>query len=731
MSYRRSGRGRTQRECRTEPGLGLGLGEYGRYPFQAMHDTNALHLPSKRVLLTTIAGFFLLTFAVYGASLRNGFALLDDGLLIFENNAIREISLETLKAIFTSYDPELYIPLTFLSYQVDYLVGGYNPVMYHLTNLLLHTFNVLLVTWIVFLLARLQWVAVFVGTFFAVHPLNVETIVWAAARKDLLSTFFFLASLLAYLRYHYRANKLASKPANESTITSGRGFYVASLALFLLGLLSKVTALTLPLVLLLCEWCLRRGKVSGTLSKRFLTPFLPFFALSLLFAFIALGGKRELVTSLTFAETFLLSCKSIALSLWHILFPLHLSLLYPQLTPVTIASFEFLIPIVIALLLLLPALFGISPTPIVGLRERRNFQYVNILKVRTLTALGSGKAKQQWAFGILFFLITLAPNLLTFAKGGENIFVTSDRYSYLPSIGILFALGTLLMHFLEAPTRMQVVKQRRVSVLLGTSIVALTFAVLTIRQSLLWGRNVALFEHVARLSPDFYLSHIHLGVSYRLAGKLDKAAEAFKEALRLRPLGNTHGAVAQVYAQQNKLPEAIAEFELGIVLDPSDYELHHGLGQVYALQGRFDEALAEFEKALELMPQAPNPYLKLARRAGARRDIVLERIGILYGEKGEHERAIEYYRKALEENPFFADAHYNLAVALGNLREEKDAISHYERAIELEPKHIKARVNLALLLGKRGNKLRAITLLREALAEDPLNAIAKEALRKL
>src|SRR3989344_1194948 len=140
--------------------------------------------------------FALLTYAL---SLGNGFAMIDDGLLIFENNLIREISVSTLRTAFTSYDPELYIPLTFVSYQIDYLIGGLHPFIYHLTNLLLHAGSSFLVAACAFLLFSDRRIAVIAGMLFAVHPLHSEAVVWAAARKDVLSGFFFLGSLLMYL----------------------------------------------------------------------------------------------------------------------------------------------------------------------------------------------------------------------------------------------------------------------------------------------------------------------------------------------------------------------------------------------------------------------------------------------------------------------------------------------------------------------------------------------------
>ncbi|MBI4129132.1 hypothetical protein HY464_00395, partial [Candidatus Peregrinibacteria bacterium] len=167
-----------------------------------------------------------LTFLVYGQSLGNAFVRWDDSMLIYENPIVREISWKSLKAAFTTYDPELYIPLTFLSYQIDYAIGGMHPFMFHLTNLVLHTLNAVLVFFLVTLLgipshARgrnssnpspcpLPWgegnggphfVAFAVATIWAIHPLNTEAVAWASARKDVLSTFFFLLSIILYLRY--------------------------------------------------------------------------------------------------------------------------------------------------------------------------------------------------------------------------------------------------------------------------------------------------------------------------------------------------------------------------------------------------------------------------------------------------------------------------------------------------------------------------------------------------
>lgn len=158
-------------------------------------------LPSWSVRGSLIAAFFIIAALVYGASLHNQFVRLDDGLLIYENQAIQHINPQTIKTVFTTYDPELYIPLTLISYQVDYLLGGIDPFLYHLQNLFWHTLNALLVAWLAYLLIKKEWIALFVGVLFLVHPLHTEAVAWAAARKDVLSTFFFLASTITYLYY--------------------------------------------------------------------------------------------------------------------------------------------------------------------------------------------------------------------------------------------------------------------------------------------------------------------------------------------------------------------------------------------------------------------------------------------------------------------------------------------------------------------------------------------------
>lgn len=150
----------------------------------------------------------LLVLALYAASLQNDFVYWDDSLLIKENPIVRGLTWQNVKAAFSRYDPELYIPLTFLSYQATYMLSELDPFLYHLGNIFLHALNVILVLVLVYKLRRSRTEALVCAALFAIHPLHTEAVAWASGRKDLLSAFFFLLSVLTYLKYAPHPNPL-------------------------------------------------------------------------------------------------------------------------------------------------------------------------------------------------------------------------------------------------------------------------------------------------------------------------------------------------------------------------------------------------------------------------------------------------------------------------------------------------------------------------------------------
>jgi len=730
-----------------------------------------------RHLLKWAALLFFLPLLIYAPSLGNGFFAMDDGMLIFQNNLIREISPQTLYTIFTNYDPELYIPLTFLSYQFDYLIGGYHPFIYHLTNLLLHAGSSVLVVGVVWLLLEktavpsldtpldtpfgllgttrddtAKFIALFCGLLFAIHPLHTEAVAWASARKDVLSGFFFLGAFVSYLLWVTRNPEFGIRNPGEAKDDSGfptslrlrrasrvpnSGFrslrsktYLISIIAFILALLSKVTAITLPAILILTDWYQGRSLK----DKKMWLNKIPYFLLSIIFGIIALGGKSAMLGQTNAFQKILLSCKMAVFAFWKLIVPVNLSVLYPELSPITIANPEFMFFTALVILVLFAAF------------RFRRYRIV--------------------PFSILFFLITLAPSAFSVMKGG-NPFFFSDRYAYVPSIGVFLMIGFLLgdrgefsifnlriftslrrsgiaslrqecqQHDGDPATRrreqfsrfnyqLSIIHYQLRHVLL--IVVTIVLSVLTIHQSLMWGDATKLFARAVKLYPDFYLAHIDLGAAYKEEGRNEEALVELKKAVELYPLPNTFGVIGETEAELGNFGAAILAFREGIERHPEESELHYGLGQVYALMGESQKAMQSYERALELSESEASEYHTYSRRISSRRDMILMRMGIHYGERGDHKKAMEYYGKAIEENPWNADAYFNLGVGLNSTGDIAGAIENFKKAVEFDPDLIEAQVNLGILLFRIGQEEEAKEQFKEVLKIDPGNAAANQLL---
>lgn len=626
-------------------------------------------LPSWKIVAAIVVGFFALTLGIYGQSLSNEFVRWDDGMLIYENPSIREITPRSLKHIFTSYDPELYIPLTFLTYQIDYQISGTNPFLYHLDNLVLHTLNALFVAWLLYLLSRRKWLALLCGILFAVHPLHTEAVEWASARKDVLSTFFYLSSLVAYVRYQGSHSKR---------------MYWLSVALCLLGLLSKVMVITLPVVLLLIDDL--RGRKWW--SKEALLEKIPFAFLAILFGIIGVLGKTQVVGSSSMLAKILMAGKSAVFYIGKILVPTHLSLLYPYTKEITPASPDFFVPMLICLMIAAGALF---------------------VRFRT-------RAREIF-FGLALFAVTVAPTFLNFAKGGEtDVYFASDRYAYLPSVGILFAVGILVSICLEKLGANRLRSLRWPGLVISGLMVAV-FCFLSYRQSLVWADTESLFLNVLKEYPESsYVAHNNLGNVYRLRNELDRAIDEYQQAISIRPNVRTLSNLGATYRKKNMFPEALEAYARALTLAPNSPIAHYGLGIVYAAQGRNTEARAEYEKAIVLDPKYEEAHANL---------------GTLALEEENPEMAINHYLKALEINPYLIEAQYNLGNAYLQIQKIEEAKKAYLEAIRLQPTFTQAHINLGQIFAATGDRDGAIKQFKDILKYDPTNAIAKSALRQL
>lgn len=626
-------------------------------------------LPSRPLLWWIIGAFFALMFLVYGGSLTSSFVRWDDGLLIYENPAIRSITPHTLRTIFTTYDPELYIPLTFLSYQIDYLIGGTTATIYHIQNLLWHTLNALLVAWLLLVLTRRQWLALFGGFLFALHPLHTEAVVWASARKDVLSTFFFLSSLIAYLSY--RTDRK-------------RPTYVLSLIAFTFGLLAKVTVITLPAVLFLFDIRERR-----TWNRTMLLEKIPYLALSLLFGIIAVAGKSGVLGASTLSEKILMAPKSIIFYLEKIFAPNGLSVLYPFVGEVTLVRLDILVPFILFVALLLIALISLKWT-------------------------------REIFFGIAFFLITVSPTLLNFAKG-DFFYFASDRYAYVPSIGIFFLIVLAFGRLCR--------ERSRPACLIAASFLLIALGVLSSLQSRTWKNSEALFMQALNISPDAYVARVNLGNVQRSRGNEEQAIASYNTALTIirekgragpglnRAESKTLSNLASAQREQNDFAAAQSTYQEALRLNPQNVYALLGLGVVAGQQGNNTAAEQYYRQAILTAPDFAPAQLNL---------------GALLVGLSRLEEGVTAYQAALDINPFFPQAHYNMGVALSKLNRTDEAIAAYREAVRLQPKFTAARLNLGILLYNNNHLADEAAAQFEAiLAYDPGNAQARSALQQI
>lgn len=645
-------------------------------------------LPPRRTILWIVALFFVATFLAYFWPLTHSiFVAWDDTYLIYFNPVVKSFSWKTLHDAFTSYDPELYIPLTFLSYQLDYFIGGLNPVIFHLDNLVLHTVNAMLVSWLLYLLLgiegkkesegiegkfwslqslrspqSLQSLALLGGFLFALHPLHTEAVAWASARKDVLSTLFFLLSFIGYMYYRSDNSKKS---------------YLLSLIAFVLGLLAKVMVLTLPVLLLLLDLRDRRPWSVKMFAEK-----IPYLGLSIALGIVALFGKQDIVGASGLIEKILMACKSTVFYLEKLFVPVHLSVLYPYNAPIMITSPDFFVPLIIVIVLTGLALYSLRYT-------------------------------RQIAFGYFFFLITLAPTFINFAKGGD-IYFASDRYAYLPSIGILFLVVLLVDWFIRSGDGARGIERRTRATIGGSFIVLITFLVLTFQQALTWRDSVALFTNALRYYPRVMAAHLNLAMVYREMGETEKSMEQLTIADSIRPHSRTHVAFATLYERQGNTAKAIGEYKKAISIDPKDPEPYFGLGILEEKQGRTAEARALYEKVLLIDPKYVGTYNNL---------------GALALKEGNPAEARRNYEKAIEIDPYFPDAHYNLGLILEQEQKTDEAIVEYEKSYDLQPaKALDALDHLLDLYARKNDLAKTTDTANRILTVDPGNERALQLL---
>jgi tetratricopeptide (TPR) repeat protein len=561
-------------------------------------------------------GLALLTLLVYLPVRRNGFVLYDDPDYVTENPAVQAgLTWSGFKWSFATLHASNWHPLTWLSHMLDCECFGLDPAAHHVVNVAFHAINSGLLLLLLFRLTGALWASALAAALFAWHPLHVESVAWVAERKDVLSTMFWILSLLAYVRHVKETQNCrietvdsgrpkAPKPkkAALSVFHPGR-FYLWALTWFVLGLMSKPMLVTLPFTLLLLDyWPLRRVQRSGVQSRDWWTlvaekwPFFLIAAASCVITFVA--QQPEAVVALTpYPWDWRLgnAVVSYVRYLGKAVLPLNLAVIYP-----------------------LPH----------GWPWQTVFAATALLVVFSWLLWRLRKARPHLLVGWIWFLVTLAPVIGLVQVGGQAM---ADRYTYVPSIGLLMMICIEANDWFKRWQVGPFAAAAAVTVILAGSVI------LTERQLGYWTDSATLFSHAIAVSKDNPIAHINLGVALEESGRREEAIKQYQEALQLNPgLVQVHNNLGNLFSRLGRTQDALEQYKEALRLKPGAPLVHANLGNLFLELGRVHEALTQFEEAARLAP-GDSRYHYLIAKALLRQ-----------GRSGE---AVEHFEAALQRDP--------------------------------------------------------------------------------
>lgn len=553
-------------------------------------------------------------------ALQSEYVTWDDTKLIVENDRTQGLSLASIRRAFTSYDPELYIPLTFLSYQLQAEVCGTGSLCAHVFNLVLHVMCAFLLFLLLERILGHRHISLFLGLLFLAHPLNTETVMWASARKDSLSTFLYLSSLFLYISY-----------CDKKSVS----FLAFSLLLFFLALLSKVMVVTLPAALVLVDVLLRREITREAILEK-----IPFFALGIIFGVIAYFGKTEVLLESSLLEKVLMSGKSTAFYLSKFIFPYPLSVMYPETQTISMLTVSFAVSWIIV----------------------------------TALALITAKYSREVFIALLLFGFSLLPTFTNFAKGG-HVYFASDRYAYLPMLWLLLATGYLLKGILPRLSG----QVRRAAPLLWVFLI-LSYGLESHAQAQTWLTSKALYENVLRHYPKAIAARNNYGMELLASGQASEAVKEFDRALSEKEDALIRANRASALLLDGRAAESADEFQRIILEAPALPDGYYGLALIAQRSGNLEVARKGYELALTQNPLHANSLNNLGtvyllqekyllavdifkRLIDAKQNFAPAHynLGGAYEMLGEFGSARAQYRRALDLSPLNADAEAGLA----------------------------------------------------------------------
>ena len=643
-----------------------------------------------------------ITFIIYLAALQNEFVEWDDRLYIIENEHIRSMGSSFFRWAFFDFYAGNWHPLTWISHAVDYAIWGGNPLGHHLTNIIIHSANTFAVVYLIIRLlvvsnesamksgstqviprGKILITAGVAGILFGLHPLHVESVAWVSERKDLLCAFFYLNSIIQYINYVGHVRYSQNETVHEHPLSRfTEKHYLFTFGFFILALLSKPMAVSLPIVLLILDWYPFNRIYSWKSFRSALSEKLPLLALCLISSILTIqaqSAERALssLSSIPLSIRAIVAVEALSSYLEKMVLPLNLVPYYPYPKSGSLLPFQYLSAIALV--------FGITAASAAVVKKRRLWMAV-------------------WGY----YIVTLLPVLGIVQVGSQSM---ADRYTYLPSVGSFLILSLGAAWFAE------IIKDFKKWVLLvrlfsATVAIIIFFSMiyLTVEQIGIWKNSFTLWNYVIKNYPDTIpLSYNNRGLAFENTGQPERALDDYEKAIAIDPsfdkaYTNRGHVLFKIKGQYDR---AIADFDMAIVLNPSAFEAYNNRGNVYYITGRYDRAMADYDRALALNPSLFDAYSNRA---------------LVFYVKGQREKAIADLDRALALNPSDDLAYFRRGLMYEELLQPNKAIENYTKTISLKPSSHAAYYHLGVLYAEAGLFERAIEFANKAIALHPNNA---------
>ena len=572
-----------------------------------------------------LALIIIITIISYSDTIKNDFIKsYDDKEFIIDNPYIKNLSVESVKTIFTTpHFSANYIPLSTLTWAIEYNKFGLNPKPFIFDNIILHLLNIILVFQLILLITKRNDAAIISSLLFAIHPMHVESVTWISERKDVLYTFFYLASLIYYIK-HITKQSISKLPNYQIT-----KFYFFSFILFTLSAFSKSAAITLPIIFILTDYYYNRKFSIKQLAEK-----IPFFAVSLGIGIAAIYAQRSVgavnaLYDFNFIDKVFMFTYSIMYYLIRFIVPYNFAIIhfYPPKTGG-----------------MLPIEYYLSPLFLSGL---------------VILALKSGKLKKDMIFGLSFFIIGLLL-ILQFIPLGPSI--VSERYTYIPYVGLGLIISQLYIKLKTQNPKLKTYFIGALAILCGFFIIS------TYNVNKVWKDSIALFTNLVEKYPSSDMANYDLGYAKMSAGLNEEAIKYFDKTISLNNKYTTawvSRGLAKHYLKRYK--DEIPDYTEALKLNPEYFEAYNNRGTAKAMLTDYAGAAKDYDEALAIRPD----YATSLNRGNA------------YLLLPDYKKAIENYDYCLKNNPQDPVIYFNRASAKYNINQHESACQDWNTSLQL------------------------------------------------